>query len=247
MDFDWTTFVLEVVNFLILVWLLKRFLYRPVLDVVARRQAAIAKTLADAEAARSEAGRLLAEYEGRQRDWERERARLRQALDDELDALRSARLAALAREMADERVRDSAARAREREVEQRELQSRAVRQADVFAARLLERCAGPELDARIATVLLDDMEQLPAERREQLHQALAAAGQLDVCSARPLEAQARQRIEAAATTLAARTLKTVYTVDPALLAGLRLRAGAWELAADLAGDLRAFAELRAHV
>jgi len=245
-DFDWTTFVLEVVNFLILVWLLKRFLYRPVLDVVARRQTAIAKTLADAEAARSEAARLLAEHEGRQRDWERERARLRQALDDELDALRSARHAALAREMADERVRESAARAREREVEQRELQSRAVQQADVFAARLLERCAGPELDARIAAVLLDDLEQLPAERREQLHQALATAGRLDVCSARPLEPQARERIEAAATTLAARTLKTVYTVDPALLAGLRLRAGAWELAADLAGELRAFAELRTH-
>ena len=37
MEINWTTFVLEIVNFLILVWLLKHFFYRPVLAVVARR------------------------------------------------------------------------------------------------------------------------------------------------------------------------------------------------------------------
>ena len=67
MNFDWTTFALEAINFLILVWLLKRFLYRPILDAVARRQAAVARTLADAEAARVDAARLREEYEGRQR------------------------------------------------------------------------------------------------------------------------------------------------------------------------------------
>ena len=43
-------FVLEIINFLVLVWILKRFLYKPVLDVIARRRAGIEKTLADAEA-----------------------------------------------------------------------------------------------------------------------------------------------------------------------------------------------------
>jgi F-type H+-transporting ATPase subunit b len=69
MNFDWTTFVLEVINFLILVWLLKRFLYRPVLDAVARRQSAVTATLADAATMRTEAQRLQTEYEGRQSDW----------------------------------------------------------------------------------------------------------------------------------------------------------------------------------
>ena len=31
MELDWTTFVLEIVNFLVLVWILQRYLYRPVL------------------------------------------------------------------------------------------------------------------------------------------------------------------------------------------------------------------------
>ena len=246
MDFDWTTFVLEAINFLILVWLLKRFLYRPVLDVIARRQAAVAATLADAATMRAEAQRLQIEYEGRQSDWERERARLRQGLDDELDALRITRLAALAQEVESERRRSEAARQHERDVEQRELEIRALQQANAFAARLLERFAGPELDARIVDMLLADLEALPPARRDALSEALAHADRVDIRSARALEPALQQRIEAVLAALAGRYLETMYTVDPALVAGLRLRAGAWELAADLAGELSAFAELTAH-
>lgn len=246
MSFDWTTFALEAINFLILVWLLKRFLYRPVLDVVAQRQAVVAKTLADAEAARGESQRLLAEYKDRQRDWEAERARLRHALDDEMQTLRSRQLAALALEVESERRRDAAVRQREREVAEREMQTRALQQADAFVARLLERLAGPELDARIVDVLLADLQQLPKARRDLLAAALAQAPQVDVCSARPLDGVARARVEAALVGLAGRPLNIVQTQDAGLLSGLRVRAGAWELGADLAGELAAFAELTGH-
>jgi F-type H+-transporting ATPase subunit b len=245
-NFDWTTFALETVNFLILVWLLKRFLYRPVLDVIARRQASVAKTLGDAESARAEVRRLQAEYEGRRRDWERERAHLRQELEDELDALRAKRMVVLAQELENERKRNEAARRRDREVERRELETRALQQADAFVARLLERFAGPALDARIVDMLLADLEALPAARRDMLTAALAGAIDVNVCSARSLESSVQQRVESVLAALAGGSVKIVYTLDPALLAGMRLRAGAWELAADLAGELTAFSKLAAH-
>ena len=37
MQLNWSTFVLEIINFLILVWVLKRFLYKPVLAAIAQR------------------------------------------------------------------------------------------------------------------------------------------------------------------------------------------------------------------
>ena len=40
---DWFTVVAQVVNFLILVWLLKRFLYKPILDAIDAREKRIAK------------------------------------------------------------------------------------------------------------------------------------------------------------------------------------------------------------
>jgi F-type H+-transporting ATPase subunit b len=51
-ELDWMTFVLEVINFLVLIWILNRLLYRPLMNVIAQRKAAIQKTLADAEEVR---------------------------------------------------------------------------------------------------------------------------------------------------------------------------------------------------
>jgi len=36
---DWFTVVAQVINFLILVWLMKRFLYKPILNAIAAREA----------------------------------------------------------------------------------------------------------------------------------------------------------------------------------------------------------------
>ena len=52
MELDWTTFILELVNFVVLVWILNRFLYRPVMNVIDQRKAAIQRTLAEAETTR---------------------------------------------------------------------------------------------------------------------------------------------------------------------------------------------------
>ncbi len=55
MHLDWSTFALQTVNFAILVWLLHRFLYRPVLRLVDERRAMIDKQYADARAAEAAA------------------------------------------------------------------------------------------------------------------------------------------------------------------------------------------------
>jgi len=47
---DWFTIVAQALNFLILVWLMKRFLYKPVLHAIDEREKRIAKELADADA-----------------------------------------------------------------------------------------------------------------------------------------------------------------------------------------------------
>ncbi len=52
---DWFTVVAQALNFLILVWLLKRFLYKPILDALDAREKRIAGKLADADAKQLEA------------------------------------------------------------------------------------------------------------------------------------------------------------------------------------------------
>ncbi|MGA8005319.1 MAG: ATP synthase F0 subunit B, partial [Burkholderiales bacterium] len=74
MQLDLTSFVLELINFAVLVWILHRFLYKPVLAAIDRRRAAVEKSLAQAKTARDEAAALKDQVEERLASWERERA-----------------------------------------------------------------------------------------------------------------------------------------------------------------------------
>jgi F-type H+-transporting ATPase subunit b len=74
MHFDWSTFALQTVNFAILVWLLHRFLYRPVLRLVDARRAEIEKQYAAARTAEAEAKTKLTAIETERAGIARERA-----------------------------------------------------------------------------------------------------------------------------------------------------------------------------
>ncbi|ABI60242.1 F0F1 ATP synthase subunit delta [Nitrosomonas eutropha] len=62
MSIDWITVLAQIANFLVLLWLLKRFLYRPILDGIDAREAEIAKRMADAELAQQEAKAAERQY-----------------------------------------------------------------------------------------------------------------------------------------------------------------------------------------
>lgn len=80
MQFDWWTFALQVVNFLILVWLLQHFLYKPVQKIIAERRAQVDAKLKEAEEAKSAA-------EAEERRFREEKARLEAEREERLSEL----------------------------------------------------------------------------------------------------------------------------------------------------------------
>jgi F-type H+-transporting ATPase subunit b len=152
-EVNWSTFVLEFINFLVLVWLLKRFLYKPVLEIIEQRRAAIEATLAEAETRHSDAEKLQAHYETRVADWEQERQQSREALVRELEIEREHQLADLKTELALEREKSHAADARRQADSQRQMESTALEHGARFASRLLSLATGPELHTRLSANL----------------------------------------------------------------------------------------------
>ena len=61
MRIDWWTLALQAINVVILVWLLARFLFRPVMGAITARQTAMDQLLADAESAKAAALKLEAD------------------------------------------------------------------------------------------------------------------------------------------------------------------------------------------
>ena len=70
---DWFTVAAQALNFLVLVWLLKRFLYQPVLDAISTREQRIAKQLADAAAQAAAAKSEREQFEHKNAEFDAQR------------------------------------------------------------------------------------------------------------------------------------------------------------------------------
>jgi F-type H+-transporting ATPase subunit b len=97
---DWFTVAAQALNFLILVWLMKRFLYKPILHAIDAREKLIAKELADADARKAEAQKEHEEFQKKNEGFDQQRAALLTKATDEAKA-ESERLLDDARKAAD--------------------------------------------------------------------------------------------------------------------------------------------------
>ena len=97
---DWFTVAAQALNFLILVWLMKRFLYKPILNAIDAREKLIAKELADADAKKAEAQKEHEEFQKKNEEFDQQRAALFTKATEEAKAERQ-RLLDEARKAAD--------------------------------------------------------------------------------------------------------------------------------------------------
>jgi F-type H+-transporting ATPase subunit b len=247
MEIDWTTFALEIINVLVLVWILKRFLYRPVLDTLALRRAGVERTLAEAREIEARAKALQEQYESRLADWEEEKAGARGQLDAELTLERSRQMQVLGEALAAERKRNAAVDAHRRQEIERAHEISAMAQAQRFTAALLTRLASPAIEGRLVDLLLEDWAGLPESQLAVLRSAAAAEGAgVVVTSAFALAPEQQRRISAA---ISARLRQPAlgFREDPKLLSGLRLSLGPWHLSLNFADELAGFAAAANHV
>jgi len=222
MSFDWWTFALQAINLLILVWLLQRFLYRPVLAAVASRRAKVAAVLADAESARAavtqEREQLAAEREGIAKERTDMLAAAKVTVEES-----AAKAATAARAEADRLLAQATTMAsRERETAGRELIDLAADLGVMLARRLLETTIVPPQPGLFLDRVLKALDEMPQEKRQRL------AGTLDgepvhLVSAQPLAPEEVERCRLRLTAALGQDIRIEASVDPALIAGIDLR------------------------
>jgi len=241
MQLDWSTLALEVLNFLVLVWLLQRFLYKPILSVVSARQAAIGESARRAEQIESKARELQAQYEARLQDWEQERARAREALTEELQGERARALDVLHQNLEEERRKAAVLDERRRAEETAQNERLAIEQAAAFARRLLAGLAGPEVEARLVQMAIEELQHLPEARRSALRQALIASREPPtVCTAYSVLPAQREALNLALRSVVEGARECRFCEESALLAGVRINVGPWVLEANLGEELNLF-------
>ena len=222
MHIDGWTIALQAVNFLILVWLLRRFLYKPVMAVIARRQAEIAKLMQAADSAK-------AESETMRHDLETQRAGI---AHEETAALAEAHKHAEAERAAMlEKARTDAARlvdetrtqlTRERADAAETLKAEAGQLGVEIARRLLADLA-PGASARpFLERALSDLKALPAEEKRRLAEQHGDGAAVRVVTAAKLDAGDEALCRQALAEALGGAPAVVFATDPALIAGVEV-------------------------
>ena len=236
------TFVLELINFLVLIWILNRLLYRPLMNVIAQRKAAIQKTLSDAEAVRGKAQALQAQYEHRLADWDQERDKAREQLRDDVAGERIRLLDNVRTELVQEREKAAALEQRQMKEFMQQAEATAIEHGRTFASRLLSRFSGPDLERSIVDMVIDDLPHLPEEQKQAIRLEASAAGfSMTVTSAYPLDQAQRDALCRACRTLVGREVRCDFGEDRTLMCGVRMSVGSWVLRANVQDELSFFA------
>lgn len=248
MELDWTTFLLEVINFLILVWLLKRFLYQPVLAVVATRRRRISEELAQAARTQQEAQALKQQYEARLVAWEQEKRGVRDVLEQGLAQERSQRLQQIEDELEQQRLKRKTRDQQQQAQWRSKAETEALRLGSTFATKLLKKLSGPDLDQRLQQLFVDQLTALPESTLEMLREGWqGGSAEINVSSATQLDAKKQQAIRQSLELKLGRSEGPWhFNLDESLIAGLRISSGGWMLQANLQDELRFFNEAAAH-
>jgi F-type H+-transporting ATPase subunit b len=243
-ELNWSTFILEIINFLVLVWILKRFLYKPVLETIARRREGIEKTLADAESRHNSAVELQEQYESRLTDWEDEKRQARDVLQRELDAQRNEKLEELQVLLEQERQKANVIEERRLNDTMRQMERQALEQGGEFATKLLQQAAGPELEARLVARTIEDLKKLPEEQIRNLRKrSQESTVSIRVTSAYELQEKQRQKLEKLLLSITESRTNISYAQSRDLLAGLEITIDSLMLGMNLRDELRGFTEL----
>ncbi len=235
---DWFTVGAQALNFIILVWLLKRFLYRPILNALDAREKLIAAKLADADAKEARAQSERDAFQQKNEAFDKQRAALLTRATDEAAAegrklLDDARKAADALSAKRKEALRSDAHALNQAVRRRT-------QQEVFAIakKTLTDLADADLDKRIADVFTRRLRGMAGKAKTAFGAALTSGkGPALLRSAFDLPAKQRAGIQTALDETFSTQAPIRFETAPSLVSGIELVANGQKIAWSIADYL----------
>jgi F-type H+-transporting ATPase subunit b len=232
---DWFTVGAQSLNFIILVWLLKRFLYKPILNAVDAREKRIAAELADADAKKAEAQKERDEFQHKNEEFDQQRAALLSKATDEAKAERQ-RLLDDARKAADALSvkRQETLRTDAHNLNQA-IRRRTQQEVFAIARKALTDLATTSLEERMGSVFTRRLREMDGNAKEGLAEVLkTASAPALVRSAFDLPAEQRATIQNALNETFSAEVRVRFETAPDLVSGIELTTNgqkvAWSIA-----------------
>jgi F-type H+-transporting ATPase subunit b len=230
MSIDWFTFTAQVINFLVLVGLLKHFLYGPIVHAMQAREQKVTQRLSDAETAKEEANQQRLAFEKQTQTLEEQREELLAKAKADADSERQRMIAEARQEVDTRRAHWTSTFERDQKdlVDQtrRDIQRMGFRAAREAIAKL----ADTDLQQRVCQTFVSKLQTLDETQRSAIATQLTDSGNpVVVRSAVELENNERTQIRDAIHQVLQVNADVQFDTDQELIAGLELDAGGYSL------------------
>ena len=223
MQIDWVTVSAQIINFLVLVYLLKRFLYAPIVNAMDKRQQAIAASLADAQHKADNAVLEAERYRQLTEALEKEKETLLNQAREEVAGQRQQLLEQARHEVAEVRDKWLAEVERDKDSYRKSVRQALAHQVCDVSRQVLDQLADVELEERMIRVFVRKLYALGAEEKTQLLIAARTAG-VEISSAFPISAAQQAELRGAIETVLGERGAITFVTGPEPVCGLALRA-----------------------
>lgn len=228
---DWFTVAAQTLNFLILVWLMKRFLYKPVLNAIDVREKRISTELANADAKKAEAQKEHDEFQQKNTEFDQQRADLMSKATGEAQAERQ-RLLDEARKAADaaSSKRQEALKAEEQNLHQA-ISRRTQQEVFAIARKTLADLATVSLEERLGEVFTRRLREMDGKPKAALGEALRTSSCPGIVrSTFDLPVDQRAAIQNALNETFSVEVRIRFETAPELIGGIELTANGQKVA-----------------
>jgi len=201
---NWFVVVSEIVNFIIVILVLKFFLYRPILEKIRQHQKKVEDELKNAAEKHKQAEELLSQMEKQKSEFDHQTALRKKKMKEEMDRLHDQLLESAKKEVDHTKEEWSEDFKRDQQEAYREYKNRMVQELFSIVRKSIESLSHLQLEEAIISSFLSQLKEMPAETDLQVKTALEIPEAL------------RQKIK--------NSLKreVEFVDDPALIAGIAL-------------------------
>ncbi|MBY5958989.1 hypothetical protein KUV50_12630 [Membranicola marinus] len=240
MEINWFTVIAQIVNFLILVWLLKRFLYKPVLNAIDSREKKIAEQLSEAEHEKAEAQKAREKFKHKNAAFDKEKSEIKAAAAEAVRKEKQRRFDEIRAEAQALRARYAEAMARDAKEQTGLLKQKLQDGVFAISSKALEDLADADLESQIVSVFIDKINDWDDRENKNFEEALSGAGSILIESAFSMEQASRDKLEKALYKAANRSVPVRYEVVPDLVSGISIHTGKFQFSWNINSYLDVF-------
>lgn len=226
MAIDWFTFVAQILNFLVLIWLMKRFLYGPIINAMEQRESRIAARLSDASTAEETANAQEHEYRAKLDDLSNTREELLADAGREVEVWRRDHLQQAKGEVEDARHQWRQSLAREKQALLREIQLDVATHATDVSRHVISELA----DQRLQSLMVSKFVTLIRESESGISGAVGGEDEVLFETSHELSDTEQNTVRDAVAELGLSNANIEFKVNPQLICGIELRAPGCKLA-----------------